>query len=224
MGLYFQANGTRIPLPDESIDLIITDPPFNIGFNGRNRSYNRISTVARQKVARVAEYIEDSGNLHELAVPEMFRVLKPTGTLWLIMGWNNLSKWDSLCQAYFGHQIGHVIWKYQFGVYTKRRPVTSHYHCLVYAKHPKVWTWHQQGYDEDVWIINRKYIKTEGYRYATKLPEELVRRMILRSSDEGETVLDPFAGSGTVTRVADSLGRLGIGSDLLNNNEFWKRP
>jgi site-specific DNA-methyltransferase (adenine-specific) len=135
------------------------------------------------------------------------------------MGWNNLYLWELFSQGYF-NQIGHVIWKYQFGVYTKRKPVTSHYHLLVYTKNNNHWTWNRQGYDEDVWIINRPYQKG-GLKYPNKLPDEVAKQMIIRSSNEGDIVYDPFTGSGTIPKVARELGRVGIGSDLLNNKEFW---
>jgi DNA modification methylase len=50
--------------------------------------------------------------------------------------------------------------------------------------------------------------------HPSPFPEELVRRCVLLSTDEGDIVLDPFCGSGTTPQVADRLGRQGIGVDL----------
>lgn len=52
------------------------------------------------------------------------------------------------------------------------------------------------------------------YQHACPLPPELVRRIVLLSTDPGDTVLDPFAGLGTVPAVAEALGRTGLGTEL----------
>ena len=69
-------------------------------------------------------------------------------------------------------------------------------------------------YPEDVWIINREYWKGQQ-KTPTKLPSELVKKIILYSSDEGDTVFDPFLGSGTVAVVAKTLGRHYLGFEIV---------
>ena len=211
--MYIQSNALNIPLPNESVKLVIADPPFGIKFTGKPSNYNRIDYVA--------EYLEFDGEYQaNQVISEIYRVLKPNGTLWLVMGWNSLSWWEMACGKYFPQMLGHVIWKYQFGVYAKKRPVVSHYHLLIYTKNAKYWTWNQQGYDEDVWVINRPYRRGEK-KYPNRLPDKVVENMIIRSSNPKDIIYDPFVGSGTTVRVANSLGRIGIGSDLQNNKEFW---
>ncbi len=213
---YFQANSINIPLMSETVDLVIADPPFGIHYTGKPSNYNR-------KSAFVGAYKEVSEQF-ELAcysIEEIHRVLKPTGTAWIIMGWNNLHRWEHWGQILFRHQIGHVIWKYQFGVYAKKRPVVSHYHLLIFTKSDK-WTWNQQGYDEDVWYIKRPYIRGVD-KYPNKLPPELLENIIKRSSNVGDVIYDPFVGSGTTVKTAQSMGRIAHGSDLVNNLSFWKR-
>jgi site-specific DNA-methyltransferase (adenine-specific) len=214
MDKYFQTNAVNIPLKSESVDLVIADPPFGINFTGKASNYNR-------KAALVTQYHEnqDQFELSSSTMQEISRVLRPTGTAWIIMGWNNLHRWEHWGQIYFPNQIGHVIWKYQFGVYAKKRPVVSHYHLLIFTKSNK-WVWNQQGYDEDVWYIKRPY-RRGVKKYPNRLPESLVEQIIIRSSNEGQIVYDPFVGSGTTVKVANRLGRIGLGSDLLNNQEFW---
>ena len=214
---YFQANGTAIPLPDSFADLVVTDPPFSINFDGRSSAYNR------KKDNVVGAYLEISLEDIFPVVSEMVRILKPYGTLWIVMGWNNLRHWENAVAEHITiTQIGHVIWKYQFGVYAKKKPVCSHYHLLVYTKGKRHWTWNQQDYDEDVWVIQRPY-QVGGLKYPNKLPPEVAREMIIRSSNPGDLVVDPFAGSGTILKVAEEEDCIAIGGDLTNNNEhFWK--
>lgn len=212
--MYNISDATCLPIQSESVDLVIADPPFGISFNGKASNYNRDASL-------VGSYVEhnDQSDFAFAAVSEMRRIVKESGTIWLVMGFNNLDYWQSALRRYFYSQIGHVVWKYQFGVYAKKRPVVSHYHLLIYSASKK-WTWNQQGYDEDVWVVNRPYIKGVA-KYPNRLPDEVVRRMIVRSSNPGEIVYDPFVGSGTSVRVSSSLGRIGLGSDIQNNIQFW---
>jgi DNA modification methylase len=68
----------------------------------------------------------------------------------------------------------------------------------------------------DVWQINRVCgtFKERVKGVPTQLPEELVRRIVGVSSNPGDTVLDPFAGSGTIPAVAVSMGRRAVGIEL----------
>ena len=212
---YFQSNGAAIPLPAGFADLVVMDPPFGINFNGRSSAYNRTKSNVLDIYVEIP--VEDILPV----ISEVTRILKPTGSLWIAMGWNSLRFWENAAAQCNLHQLGHVIWKYQFGVYTKKRPVSSHYHLLVFTKSKHTWTWNQQGYDEDVWIINRPY-QVGGLKYPNKLPEEIALQMIIRSSNPGDIVVDPFAGSGTIVKVAQQNDRIGIGSDLVDCKIFWE--
>ncbi len=72
----------------------------------------------------------------------------------LISRWNNL-RWvlDAVEDAGF-KQLNHVIWKYRFGVFTRKRFVTSHYHLLLLVKDEDDYTFNKpEHYPEDVWLI-----------------------------------------------------------------------
>ena len=122
------------------------------------------------------------------------------------------------------HLLNHLIWKYQFGVYTKRKYVTSHYHILFLVKDPKRHTFNKiRDYMEDVLIINREYW-TGKEKTPTKLPLDLVEALLLTSSNPGDLVLDPFLGSGTTALAAITHGRRYIGIDVVPEYvEFAKK-
>ena len=61
---------------------------------------------------------------------EAHRVLKPSGSMYVFSGWNNLRHILNALDAAGFTVVNHIIWKYQFGVVTKRRVVSAHYHCL----------------------------------------------------------------------------------------------
>lgn len=192
-------------LPDKSIDLIITDPPFGIEFAHNLSIYNRDknNVIPGYKEIKKENYYEFSLQW----LKECSRVLKDTGSIYIISGWTNLKDILNAIDDTKFHLLNHIIWKYQFGVYTKKKFVTSHYHILYCVKNPKSYTFNKiEKYPEDVWIINRDY-QPNKIKTPTRLPEKLVEKMILYSSKEGDIILDPFAGSGTVGVCAKKLNR-----------------
>src|SRR4030042_413725 len=125
--------------------------------------------------------------------------------------------------------INHIIWKYNFGVYTKRKYVTSHYHVLYYGKSKNVtfnlncrFGSQERDVDEgsflyhdleDVFVINKDYLPGE-IKNQNKLPEELIRKLILYSSNPGDMVCDFFMGNFTTAYVALRMGRHVCGYEI----------
>ncbi|MFN0036388.1 MAG: DNA-methyltransferase, partial [Saprospiraceae bacterium] len=110
-------------LPDASIDLVITDPPFGIDFQAKRGNYNR-------KGSRVLEgYNEVKGNDYLQFtrdwLAEVKRVLKPDGSIYIFSGWNYLKDLLTAIDEQELTLINHLVWKYQFGLVTKRKYVTS---------------------------------------------------------------------------------------------------
>ena len=68
---------------------------------------------------------------------EAFRILKDSGSMYVFSGWNNLKDILMALDDVGFTTINHIIWKYQFGVVTAKKFVTSHYHCLYVCKNPK---------------------------------------------------------------------------------------
>ncbi|MCX7765477.1 MAG: site-specific DNA-methyltransferase [Candidatus Sumerlaeia bacterium] len=200
-------------LPSDCIDLIITDPPFGIGFKATRRNYNRTAGRVLEGYREIprTEYLEFSRQwLHEA-----HRTLKPSGSLYVFSGWNNLKDLLIALDEVGFITINHLIWKYQFGVFTRRKFVTSHYHILFVVKDSERYKFNKiEHYPEDVWFIKREYW-TGKIKTPTKLPGKLVEKIILYSSDRGDLVFDPFVGSGTVCEIARSLGRNFLGFEIV---------
>ena len=104
------------------------------------------------------------------------------------------------------------------GTYSKRSPVADHEMLFMFSKSPKYdfFREHLAG-EEDVWTIPSRSKVTNG-RYSGAFPEALVERCLRVGCIEGGAVMDPFAGSGTVLRVALRSGRPATGIDI--NPEF----
>lgn len=212
-----------------SVDLVITDPPFAIDFKARRANYNRTASRVLEGYNEVARerYPEFTSGW----MREVWRVLKDSGSMYVFSGWNNLRDiLNAIDQTGFT-VVNHLIWKYQFGVVTRRKFVTSHYHCIYAcksekrrrffpfarfskdARDPDGRSLHYRD-KEDVWVINREYWSGDR-KTPTKLPAELIEKILMYSSEAGDLVLDPFLGSGQVAVVSKKLGRKYIGFEIV---------
>jgi len=200
-------------VPDGTVDLIITDPPFAIDFKAQRLNYNRKGANVLEGYREIPE--AEYGAFTRQWMAEAARVLAPTGSMYVFSGWNRLRDILEGLDAAGLTTVNHLIWKYQFGVFTKKKYVTSHYHILFVVKDPKKYTFNKlDHYPEDVWTIQREYWKGK-MKTPTKLPREIVRKILLYSSNPGDLVLDPFLGSGTVAVVAQQEGRHFLGFEVV---------
>jgi site-specific DNA-methyltransferase (adenine-specific) len=205
---------TLLPqVPDGAVELIVTDPPFAIDFKAQRLNYNRTGSNVLEGYQDIPG--EEYGEFTRRWIAEAERVLDPTGSMYIFSGWNRLRDILEGIDAAELTTINHLIWKYQFGVFTKKKYVTSHYHILFVVKDPKRYTFNKiDHYPEDVWVINREYWKGRK-KTPTKLPSELVKKILCYSSNPGDIVLDPFLGSGTVAAVARQEGRHFLGFEVV---------
>jgi len=212
-----------------SVDLIITDPPFAIDFKAQRSNYNRTGgrVLDGYNEVQAHDYAEFSNGWIERAA----NCLKESGSMYIFSGWNNLKDILIAIDEVGLTLVNHIIWKYQFGVVTKRKFVTSHYHCLYvclddskrkffpYARHAKDERAGDGGSahyrdKEDVWYIKREYWSGDK-KTPTKLPAEIIRKILAYSSESGDLVLDPFLGSGQVAVVSKLEGRQYIGFEIV---------
>ncbi|HOA82239.1 MAG TPA: site-specific DNA-methyltransferase [Defluviitaleaceae bacterium] len=220
------------------IDLVITDPPFAIDFKAKRNNYHRTASrvIEGYKEIPRAEYFDFTIKW----MKEVCRVLKDSGSMYVFSGWNNLKDILTAIDELGFITVNHIIWKYQFGVVTKRKFVTSHYHCLYVCKNNKkrkFFPYSRYGKEdndedggslhykdkEDVWIIKREYW-TGDQKTPTKLPAELIEKILMYSSEEGDVVLDPFLGSGQVAIVSKMMKRRFIGFEIVKEYyEFAKQ-
>ncbi len=198
-------------LPKETIDVIIADPPFGISFSGKEAIYNRDESFV---VEGYHEIDEDYDTFTLRWIKELPRILRKTGTAWIFSGWTNLRHVLDAIEKVDLTLINHIIWKYQFGVFTKRKFVSSHYHLLFLAKQPKDYYFNKiEHYPLDVWEINRTYKKGEK-KNGTKLPTELVMRCVDFSTRPGDLVMDPFMGNATTAVACKGAYRHFIGFEI----------
>lgn len=206
----------------ESVDLIVADPPYNIG----------IDYGCGSKADRRQDYDLWCGKW----IYWCYQALRPGGSFWVISGQEHGAEIDIAMQRCDLTIRNRITWHETFGVYCHNKfGRTSR--PIYYAVKGKGFTFNKQAvtvpsarqakYGDrraapggkimgDVWEISRVCgtFKERIEGVPTQLPEELVRRIVGVSSSPGDTVLDPFAGSGTIPAVAEAMGRKSIGIEL----------
>ena len=218
-------------IPDETIDLVVTDPPFAINFKAKKANYNRTASrvLAGYNEINVKDYYKFTNDW----MCQVKRILKKSGSMYVFSGWNNLKDILTALDVNGFTTINHIIWKYQFGVVTTKKFVTSHYHCLFVCKNDKMRKFFPYSrfkknaktsdgkslhyHDkEDVWIIKREYW-TGDDKTPTKLPAEIIKKILQYSSEKNDLILDPFLGSGQVAVISKMLGRKYLGFEIIKS-------
>jgi site-specific DNA-methyltransferase (adenine-specific) len=217
-------------LPPESVDLVFADPPYNLQLRQDLRRPN-LSLVDR---------VDDAWDqFADFAAYDAFtrawlnacrRVLKRTGTLWVIGSYHNIYRVGAILQELDYWILNNVAW-------IKQNPMpnfrgvrfTNAHESLIWAQkeHGAQYTFNHhamKSLNEDLqmrsdWYLplctGRERVKFNGEKaHPTQKPEALLYRVILSSSNEGDVVLDPFFGTGTTGAVARRLKRRWIGVEL----------
>jgi len=222
---------TQKRIGDNSVDLGIYDPPFGLKESGFDKHYKRDSSNV---ISGYKEAPDDYEQWTYLWMSEAKRVLKEDGSMFVFMGHTNLREVLNAAHNLGLYLRNHIIWKYNFGVNTKKKFVTSHYHILYYTKSEKSnptfnlncrYGFQEIAEDggkalyddlEDVWTINRDYSPGE-LKNQNKLPEELIKKIIQYSSNKGDMVCDFFMGNFTTAYSALKLGRRVCGFEINKN-------
>jgi len=227
-------SGAKKYIADGSVDLMICDPPFGLSETSFDKQhYNRKANNI------ISGYVEAPPDYYRFTtewMKEAYRVLKPNGSFYVFSGWTNLNHvLNALNEAGFV-VINHIIWKYNFGVYTKKKFVSSHYHILYCKKSKKAKPYFNRNCRfqddartnkgrsmvykdmEDVWTINKEYCPG-AVKNVNKLPEALIEKIISYSSQEEDVVCDFFLGNFTTAIVSQRLNRRPCGFEI-NKESF----
>ena len=214
-------------LPENSIDLVFADPPYNLQLQ---------KDLWRPNMTRVDAVNDAWDQFADFAAYDAFteawlracrRVLKTTGTLWVIGSYHNIFRVGKLIQDIGFWILNDIIWE-------KTNPMpnfrgvrfTNAHETLIWAQKERGarYTFNYQAMkrmndDKQMrsdWEISLcaggERLKVNGQKaHTTQKPEALLYRVILASSNPGDVVLDPFFGTGTTGAVARKLHRNWIG-------------
>lgn len=203
---------------NNSVDLIIADPPYNVGKDYGNESDKQDFN----------DYIEFSKKW----LTECYRILKKDGTIYVFIGFRYISYLYQIMEKDLGMNfIDWICWHYTQGIGKTKGFSPRHDDILMFSKSKK----YKFNLDDirvpqkfyrsvnnmrganpgDVWEVSHIHYCQKGRQpHPTQKPEAIIERMVLASSNEGDLVVDPFSGSGTTLRVCQQLKRDAIGIEL----------
>jgi len=198
-------------LDDESIDLIISDPPYSSGARQTSQLRQRKGMLRSEKFH---EQWFGTDNLSTAAFMffmrgitlQSFQKMKPGGHMYLFIDWRNYPLLVNVLET-AGWRINNLlVWdKEIFGMGTNFR--NQHELVIFCSKgHPKECNRHDLAN-----VLRSKRVKQENH--PTEKPEYLISHFVDMSSSEGDIVLDPYAGSGTTAFACRELGRKFIVGD-----------
>ncbi|WP_028970420.1 site-specific DNA-methyltransferase [Sphingomonas sp. URHD0057] len=215
-------------LPDRSVDMIFADPPYNLQLGG---------DLFRPEGARVDAVDDDWDKFDSLATYDNFtrdwleqarRILKDTGTIWVIGSYHNIYRVGALLQDAEFWILNDIVWRKSNPMPNFRgtRFTNAHETLLWCAKDEKArYTFNyraMKALNEDLQMRSDWYLPicagpervkgADGAKaHPTQKPEALLYRILLACTKPGDVVLDPFFGTGTTGAVARRLGRRWIG-------------
>ncbi len=194
----------------QSVQLIATDPPF-----GTERTRTLASSPRSYEDLSVIQVRELCSKLAAAAAA----VLRPEGVLAVLLDHRAVHAAHNAAQAFL-EPLGEIVWHFETGGVSKSWWSNKHNTILLFGprggtpkfnydavptvarKAPKA------GYTapkkvSSVWNINMSTTDPQRVGYPTQKPEELFRRLVAVHTDEGDTIVDPFAGSGTLGAVSE---------------------
>ena len=218
-------------LPENSVDVIFADPPYNLQLAG---------DLHRPDQSRVDAVDDAWDSFDSFAAYDAFtrawllacrRVLKPSGTVWVIGSYHNIFRVGTILQDLDFWILNDIVWRKTNPMpnFRGRRFQNAH-ETLIWASlgsSAKGYTFNYEAMkaaNDDLqmrsdWLFpicsgGERLKDDDGKKlHPTQKPEALLARVLLSSSKPGDVVLDPFFGSGTTGAVAKRLGRNFIGID-----------
>lgn len=220
-------------LPDQCIDLMFADPPYNLTKSFNDRKFRKTS------LDEYAEWLDSW-------LARTVRVLKPTSSIYICGDWRCSAAIQRIGEKYFIPQ-NRITWEREKGRGAKSNwkncsediwffTVSENYYFSVDAVmlkrqviapytdrngDPKDWIETENGrfrvtHPSNLWtdLTVPYWSMPENTDHPTQKPEKLLAKIILASSKAGDIVFDPFNGSGTTTVVAKKLGRHYLGIEI----------
>ncbi len=219
---------------EESIDLIFADPPYNLSGNGLKWKGNKTGGdwyMVNEHWDKLSapEYIIFTRKW----IKGCYRVLKSSGSIYIACSYHNIGE-VMIVLKQLNFKINNVITWYKTNAMPNmtKRVFTHSTEFVIWAVKGKGWTFNYETTKEintekqkdgnlkqmrDLWqmplVQGKERLKGENGKslHPTQKPEEVLKRIILASSNKGDIVLDPFLGSGTTAYIAQKYNRKWIG-------------
>lgn len=220
-------------LPENSVDMVFADPPYNLSNGGFTVHAGRMVSV-NKGVWDISKGFEDDYAFHYRWLEACRRVLKPEGTLWVSGTYHSIYQCGHALQSLGYHILNDISWfKPNASPNLSCRFFTASHETIIWARKEKK-AKHTFNYDlmkegnwpEDqlkkpglqmrsVWSMGTPRPDEKKYgKHPTQKPLDLLKRIVLSSTNKNDVVLDPFTGSSTTGLAAAMHGRKFIGIDM----------
>ena len=215
-------------LPDESVDLVFADPPYNLQLSGALHRPDQSLVDAVDDEWDQFDSFAAYDTMCKAWLSECRRILKPHGAIWVIGSYHNIFRLGVQLQDLGYWMLNDVVWRKTNPMPNFRgRRFTNAHETLIWASKSESskYTFNYEAMKalneglqmRSDWTLplctGAERIKgSDGKKaHPTQKPENLLARVILSSTKRGDVVLDPFFGTGTTGAVAKKLGRHFIG-------------
>lgn len=199
-------------LPDKSIDLIVTDPPYPITKKGCAGNTGGMMATKATMQGKIFEH--NSIDCSEYA-PEFFRLLKDGSHCYVMSNHVNLINMLNTFTGVGFHFIKSLIWNK--GNKLMGRFYMSQYEYILFFRKGKGVQINHCGTSDILSIPNKKSKDASGKNlHDTEKPIELMEILIDNSSREGQIILDPFMGIGSTGMACKNLNRNFVGIEIDN--------
>ena len=210
----------------KSIDMIFADPPYFLSDDGISCSGGKMVSVNKGDWDKSIS-VEEKHKFNRKWIRLCYQVLKDNGTIWISgtmhniysigmaleeegfkiinnITWKKLNPPPNISCRYFVHSTETILWA--------KKDIKNAKHKFNYSLMRELNSGKQM---QDVWESSlTKPSEKKCGKHPTQKPMEILEKIILSSTDEGDLILDPFNGSGTTGIVANKLNRKYIGIDL----------
>lgn len=220
-------------LPADSIDMIFADPPYNLSNGGFTVHAGRMVSVHKGDWDKSRGF-QDDYDFHYRWLEACKRVLKPQGTLWVSGTYHSIYQCGHALQSLGYHILNDISWfKPNASPNLSCRFFTASHETIIWARKDKK-AKHVFNYDlmkngdwpEDklkkpslqmrsVWSMGTPKPEEKKFgKHPTQKPLDLLKRVVLASTNKGDVVLDPFTGSSTTGLASVINERKFVGIDL----------
>lgn len=185
------ANRIMADVPNGSIDLVVTDPPY--GVNYRDRTGRQVQN-------------DDTLDAVLPVFDELYRALKPGGFCISFYGWNHVERFMTAWKAAGFTVVGHIVWTKD---YASRRRFLAYHHEQAY-----VLVKGRAQLPRDPLADVQRWTYSGNHAHPTEKAVEVIAPLVRAFSRPGDLVCDPFAGSGSTCVAAALAGRDYLGVEL----------
>jgi site-specific DNA-methyltransferase (adenine-specific) len=206
-------------LPGKCIDLVCTDCPYHVGHNGGGgrcqKKWMTAGQMENYENTKSGKMFEHNDISFEDWLPEIYRVLKDDTHCYIMINGLNLSELQKQAEKVGFIYQNILVWEKNNATPNKFYMQKLEF-ILMLRKGKERWI-NNMGQKNIIKVPNNVGNKV----HPTEKPVSLMEVLIENSTNKGELVLDPFAGTGTTLKAAISLGRKAIGYEL--NPEYIKK-